>query len=98
MIGISRFGTRASLLFFLVSFSASAATLSLDSYLSQVDGQSRDIRSAREASEGAGLRASEATLVYSPMLSADAQWLNDHIDELPVPREQIQELLNTRTW
>src|SRR5690606_17741235 len=28
--------------------------------------------------EGAGLRASEASLVYSPMLSADAQWVNDH--------------------
>lgn len=27
-----------------------------------------------------------------------SQWLNDHIDELPVPREQIQELLKTRTW
>lgn len=25
-------------------------------------------------------------------------WLNDHIDELPVPREQIQEILKTRTW
>lgn len=27
-----------------------------------------------------------------------SQWLNDHIDELPVPKAQIQELLNTRTW
>lgn len=27
-----------------------------------------------------------------------SQWLNDHIDALPVPREQIQELLQTRTW
>jgi regulator of RNase E activity RraA len=25
-------------------------------------------------------------------------WLNDHIDELPVPKEQIQEILKTRTW
>ena len=25
-------------------------------------------------------------------------WLNDHIDELPVPKEQIQELLKVRTW
>jgi regulator of RNase E activity RraA len=25
-------------------------------------------------------------------------WLNDHIDELPVPKEQIKELLKTRTW
>ena len=27
-----------------------------------------------------------------------SQWLNDHIDELPVAKEQIQELLKTRTW
>jgi regulator of RNase E activity RraA len=27
-----------------------------------------------------------------------SQWLNDHIDELPVPREQIQNLLKNRTW
>lgn len=27
-----------------------------------------------------------------------SQWLNAHIDKLPVPKEQIQELLKTRTW
>jgi regulator of RNase E activity RraA len=27
-----------------------------------------------------------------------SQWLNAHIDELPVPKDQIQELLKTRTW
>ena len=27
-----------------------------------------------------------------------SQWLKDHIDELPVPKEQIQELLKKRTW
>ena len=27
-----------------------------------------------------------------------SKWLNEHIDELPVPKEQIQELLKTRTW
>ena len=27
-----------------------------------------------------------------------SQWLESHIDELPVPREQIQELLEERTW
>ncbi len=25
-------------------------------------------------------------------------WLEDHIDELPVPREAIEELLKERTW
>lgn len=27
-----------------------------------------------------------------------SQWLNERIDELPVPREQIQEILKNRTW
>ena len=27
-----------------------------------------------------------------------SQWLEDHIDDLPVPREAIQELLKERTW
>jgi regulator of RNase E activity RraA len=27
-----------------------------------------------------------------------SQWLNDHQDELPVAREQIQEILENRTW
>jgi regulator of RNase E activity RraA len=27
-----------------------------------------------------------------------SKWLDDHIDELPVPRAQIQELLKERTW
>jgi 4-hydroxy-4-methyl-2-oxoglutarate aldolase len=27
-----------------------------------------------------------------------SKWLNDHIDELPVPRAQVQELLKERTW
>ena len=27
-----------------------------------------------------------------------SQWLNDHINELPVPKEQIQHYLKTRTW
>ncbi len=27
-----------------------------------------------------------------------SKWLNDHIDELPVSKEQIQEILKNRTW
>jgi regulator of RNase E activity RraA len=27
-----------------------------------------------------------------------SQWLNDHIEELPVPKAQIQDYLKTRTW
>ena len=33
-----------------------------------------------------------------PMEKDFSKWLNDHIDKLPVPREQIQELLKERTW
>jgi hypothetical protein len=25
-------------------------------------------------------------------------WLNEHINELPVPKEQIQNILKNRTW
>ncbi|PRY16369.1 regulator of RNase E activity RraA [Pontibacter ummariensis] len=36
---------------------------------------------------------------WSPEIEKDfSAWLNDHINELPVPKEQIQELLKTRTW
>jgi hypothetical protein len=27
-----------------------------------------------------------------------SKWLNDHINELPVPKEQIQKYLKDRTW
>jgi hypothetical protein len=27
-----------------------------------------------------------------------SKWLNDHINELPVPKAQIQEFLKDRTW
>jgi hypothetical protein len=27
-----------------------------------------------------------------------SKWLNDHINELPVPKEEIQEYLKGRTW
>jgi regulator of RNase E activity RraA len=27
-----------------------------------------------------------------------SKWLNDHVSELPVPKEQIQDYLKTRTW
>ncbi|TDB59821.1 RraA family protein [Arundinibacter roseus] len=27
-----------------------------------------------------------------------SKWLNDHLDELPVPKEQVQNFLKTRTW
>ncbi len=36
---------------------------------------------------------------WTDEIEADfSRWLEAHIDELPVPREQIQELLKSRTW
>ncbi len=64
----------------LAALSATAAetVLTLDNYMGQVTGENQAIRAAREASEGAALRSSEAKLLYSPTLSLEARWLNDH--------------------
>ena len=36
---------------------------------------------------------------WSDVIEKDfSKWLKDHIEELPVPKEQIQELLKKRTW
>lgn len=68
----------AALLFVAVSASAQAADLGLDAYLSQVEAGNVNIQAAKETSEGAALRNSEATLMYSPTLFLDFQKLNDH--------------------
>lgn len=51
--------------------------LSLDGYLGQVETGNGEVTAAKLSSEGAGLRASEATLLYSPVLDAQAQWMHD---------------------
>jgi hypothetical protein len=36
---------------------------------------------------------------WSDDIEADfSRWLEDQIDELPVPKEAIQDMLKTRTW
>jgi regulator of RNase E activity RraA len=36
---------------------------------------------------------------WSPDIEKDfSKWLNDHINELPVPKEEIQDFLKDRTW
>jgi len=36
---------------------------------------------------------------WTDEIEADfSRWLEDHIDELPVPREAVQEYLQQRTW
>lgn len=64
-----------ALLLFGNSFAGTA--LPMDAFLSQVASDNREIRAAREASEGAGLRTAESTLIYSPIFSAEFQRIND---------------------
>ncbi len=41
----------------------------------------------------------EIDMKWSDVIEKDfSQWLNEHIDKLPVPKAQIQELLKNRTW
>lgn len=43
--------------------------------------------------------AGEIDTRWSEEIERDfSQWLNDHINELPVPKAQIQEFLKNRTW
>jgi outer membrane protein TolC len=67
----------ALLLFPTLAFSA-APKLTMEAYLAEVGSKNREVKAAQESSEGAALRASEANLIYSPIFSAEAQWLNDH--------------------
>ena len=37
--------------------------------------------------------------ILSGVLEKDfSKWIRDHIDELPVPKDQIQELIKKRMW
>ncbi len=56
---------------------SSGPGLSLDQYLGQVETGSQTVQAAKSASEGAGLRLSEARLLYSPIFDATAQWIHD---------------------
>jgi len=53
------------------------APLSLDQYLNQVETGNVDVTAAKQASQGAGLRVTEASLLFSPTLDATAQWIHD---------------------
>jgi outer membrane protein TolC len=51
-----------------------SAPLSLDGYLSQVEGKNENVVAGKKLSEGATLSAKEADLIYSPTLYAQTQW------------------------
>lgn len=67
-----------TLFFSLHAFGLEPVTLlPLETYLSQVTSENREIRAARDTSEGAALRTAESTLIYSPILSAQMHRLNE---------------------
>lgn len=58
----------------------------------------RDMFGIQRIREGV-YRAGQIDTRWSEEIERDfSQWLEDHIDELPVAREQIEELLEQRTW
>jgi len=71
---------------------AQAIPLSLGDYLNQVESQNQTIASSKQASSGAELQSKEASLLYSPTLSVQAQWLDDHFRNalLPTAYEKLQ--------
>jgi outer membrane protein TolC len=64
------------------AISATAPSLSLDQYLGQVRTGNEGVRSAEETSQGALLRSREASLLFSPQLSAAGQVLSDSRPQL----------------
>ncbi len=70
--------TVAAVLFAVNSLAAEPSpALRLEDYLSQVNAENREIKAAETSSEGAGMRTSESTLIYSPILSAEYQHLHE---------------------
>lgn len=58
----------------------------------------RDMFSHQRLREGK-YTAGQIDTRWSDEIERDfSKWLNDHMDELPVPKSQIQELLKGRTW
>jgi outer membrane protein TolC len=59
------------------TFAANAPSLTLEQYLGEVRKGNEGVRSAEETSRGALLRSREASLLFSPQLSATGQVLSD---------------------
>lgn len=58
----------------------------------------RDMFGHQRLKEGKYTAGQIDTRWAEPIEKDFSKWLNDHINELPVPKEQIQEILKTRTW
>lgn len=69
---------KSSLFFFLFfSINLIAAPFTLEQYLTEVRQKHDGVRALKETSEAAELRVDEATLLTSPSLFANVQWLDD---------------------
>jgi hypothetical protein len=58
----------------------------------------RDRFGKQRLSEGIYTPGQIDTRWEDPIEHDFSQWLEDHIDELPVPKAAIQEMLKERTW
>jgi outer membrane protein TolC len=64
--------------FSLKSSTAAGPSISLEQFLSEVEGGNPELKAAKEASEGAKLRSKEANMkLFAPRLEAKAQWVSD---------------------
>jgi outer membrane protein TolC len=64
---------------------AFSGTLTLEDYLSQVDGKNQNVISAKQTSEGSGLSVKEAELMYAPVLFAQTEWDDNYFRNATFP-------------
>ncbi|MEK7765687.1 MAG: TolC family protein [bacterium] len=65
-----------------VSAAAEGPRLPLDDYLAQVRRDNPALQASRAAEEGMVLKSEEAAMVFSPLLKADASWLDSRKEPL----------------
>ncbi len=72
--------------------------LLMESYISQVNSENREVKASQQASEGAKLRTSESTLFYSPIFSAEYQHLDENMTNSLFPSAYDQFKTDTYTF
>jgi outer membrane protein TolC len=89
---LSKFTAFSALFALLAAQNTLSATLTIDQYLSQVEQKNQTVSSSLSASQGASLRSSEASLMYSPVLFAEVSYLDDHFRNalFPSSYEKLQ--------
>jgi outer membrane protein TolC len=81
----------------ILTVPAIAQNLTLDDYLSQVEGQNQNLVSAKETAQGAQLSVAEGSLIYSPTLFAEASWTDDKFRNALFPSAYTSFTNNTYT-